>query len=198
MSDDTFTRRGFIRLSAGAAALGLVPNSRLASKPWGIDGNAFAASATKDTLTTSGTATEMAIAKAWAGTFQTPAVTPEKIAESILPEAMKHISLSFMGARHRSEYLPAWKFEIGYAEIKLWRNTNRNSPTPTRIQDWSCIAPPPSLKIFRRSSGSSISRTPGVATHPYWKIFSARSRLPLLSSVAIHDSLCPGCDLLHQ
>lgn len=103
-----------MRLGAGAAALGLFPNPCLASNPSGVNPGDPEA---EETLTTSGTSAEMAIAKAWAQAFHMPAVAYGKTAASIFPEATQPPFSFIYAGRPSAELLPGWKFAIGDTEI---------------------------------------------------------------------------------
>jgi alpha-galactosidase len=110
---NSFTRRNFMRLGAGAAAVSLVPG------PWGIDAAAGAETPNDEPLTLQNPARapEMATARAWADSFRLPVAGFVNRATKILPDPL-HPPFSFIyGDASSSELLPAWDCATRQTEV---------------------------------------------------------------------------------
>ena len=109
MSKNSFTRRDFVRLGVGAAALSRAPKMLGLEQDSADAGSDGAEGASSNSL---GTESEMAVAEAWAGAFCLPSRSSHSTAGKLLPEASKPPFSFVYDGRHSAEFLPAWKCEV--------------------------------------------------------------------------------------
>lgn len=117
MSDSSFTRRDFMRLGAGAAALGVMP------KPWALDNTAIGVTSNaEDALTTRlGTDSEMAVAATWARAFRLPATSSLKDRNKLLPDVLKPPFSFVYGDMPSADLLPSWECEVKHSDVDATR-----------------------------------------------------------------------------
>jgi alpha-galactosidase len=107
MSESSFTRRDFMRLGAGAAALGIAPGSS-----WAAHSESLAANPSQPNPSASGTASEMAVAAAWAQAFRLPTTSSSPGLSKLLPDMLKPPFSFVYGGRSSADLLPGWKCEV--------------------------------------------------------------------------------------
>ena len=183
-----------MRLGAGAAALGLFPNPCLASNPSGVNPGDPEA---EETLTTSGTSAEMAIAKAWAQAFHMPAVAYGKTAASIFPEATQPPFSFIYAGRPSAELLPGWKFAIGDTEIDATKQQQEFTYSdPKSGLVLHCVAT--IFKDFPAVEWVIYFKNTGSADTPILEDIQALDARLVVFRRRSHDSLRHRRDLLDQ
>jgi alpha-galactosidase len=114
MEDNSLTRRRFMLLTAGAAALTGFPKSNglnhIVTEPTGMPDS----SAGSHQL---GTDSEMDLARAWARAFRLPAVKPASSQSKLLPELLEPPFSFVYGDRPCSDLLPAWNLDVKDSDV---------------------------------------------------------------------------------
>jgi len=110
MADNSFTRRRFMLITAGAATLAAAPKSN------GVN-LVFAGNSQGSVITHQlGTNSEMGMAQAWARAFRLPGAKSEPAPTGLLRDLLEPPFSFVYGDRQSTDLLPTWKFEVKHSD----------------------------------------------------------------------------------
>jgi alpha-galactosidase len=114
MVNNSFTRRRFMLISAGAATLAAAPKSDginivFADAPGNSQGSVITHQ--------SGTNSEMGMAQVWARAFRLPGSKSEPAQSELLRDLLEPPFSFVYGDRQSTDLLPTWKFEVKHSDL---------------------------------------------------------------------------------
>jgi alpha-galactosidase len=114
MANNSFTRRRFMLISAGAATLAAAPNSDgvnivFADAPGNSQGSVISHQ--------SSTNSEMGMAQAWARAFRLPGAKSAPTQNELLRDVLEPPFSFVYGERQSADLLPTWKFEVKDSDL---------------------------------------------------------------------------------